>query len=68
MILRFGPPTKLRVLIAESGWPAYQVAAAAGISPITLSRYVNRKRRISPEHRVRLARVLGCEPEDLLDP
>lgn len=64
-VLRFGPQTRLRRKIAESGWPAYQVAAAAGISPITLSHYLNLKKKLSGSHLMRLSKVLGCEPEEL---
>lgn len=66
-ILLYGRPSKLRVAIARTGYHSYQIAAAAGINPMTLSRYVNRRRRISPTHLYSLAKVLSVDPEDILE-
>lgn len=61
-----GRTTKLRRAIAESGWPAYAVAAAARVPPRILSNYLGGK-RIPRDHLVRLSIVLDRDPEDLME-
>ena len=66
-LLLYGRPSKLRLAIARTGYHAYQVAAAIGISPMTLSRYTNRRRPISPHHIGPICTVLGVTPEEILE-
>ncbi|MBR6641747.1 MAG: helix-turn-helix transcriptional regulator [Clostridia bacterium] len=54
----------LRERIMRSGWNQDDIAKAAGISPITLNRYVNGHR--APDYITlhRLAKALNCSVED----
>lgn len=70
--LRFSTPphdepiTKLRARILEQTRYEYQIAADAGMSPSTLSRYVLGQKTIKPEHVMSLCEVLACDPTDLV--
>jgi DNA-binding Xre family transcriptional regulator len=58
--------TKLRVLLLNQSVPNYQIAAAAGIHPSTLSEYVKGKKDIKAGHLVSLCEVLGVEPSEII--
>jgi DNA-binding transcriptional regulator YdaS (Cro superfamily) len=45
---------------------AHQIAAAVGVHPSELSHWMYGRRRLTDEHAVKLASVLGCSPEDIL--
>lgn len=66
-VIARGPDSKLRRAIANIGWPAYAVAAAARVHPRYLTEYMACRKRPPRDHLVRLCTVLGCEPEDLLE-
>ena len=45
------------------GLSAYATAKALGVSPITVSLLIRRKRNVSPEMALRLARWSGCSAD-----
>lgn len=58
--------TKLMLKCMSVVQPNYQIAAAAGLHPTTLSQYARGVKPIKADHLVALCRVFECEPEDLL--
>lgn len=56
---------RLLIAIASSGRPAYAIAQAAGISPLTLSQLVRQRRAPKPETVRALCRVLRSTPRKL---
>ena len=59
---------RLRGLREERGLSLDEVAAAAGMSPSTLSRLETGKRRLAVDHLAPLARALGVSVDELLAP
>ena len=59
---------RLRALRAERGLSLEAVARAAGMTPSTLSRLENGKRRLAVDHLAPLARALGTSVDALLTP
>ena len=59
---------RLRTLREERGLPLEAVAAAASMSPSTLSRLETGKRRLAVDHLAPLARALGTSVDTLLAP
>jgi transcriptional regulator with XRE-family HTH domain len=49
-------------------WTVYELAGEAGVAPRTLTEYLAGRLPISSTNLVKLARVLECKPEQLLDP
>ena len=58
--------TKLGYAIDQSGLLLYELAALVRISYNKLSLYANARSEISTDHLVRISRVLGKEPEELV--
>ena len=58
--------TRMKVMIQRAGIPMYVLAAASRVHPSTLSRYQRGQRIPASAHVVRIAAVLGCEPEELM--
>jgi len=56
---------ELLVLMGKRGWTGRMLAAAAGVSDITVSRLLNRRATAKPETTARLAQALGVAPESL---
>lgn len=56
----------LKSILVEQGRKKQWLAAATGISIKTLSRYLSGQTRPSSAWLDAAARVLGCDPEDLL--
>lgn len=67
-VLVRGVDSKLKRHVAATGYPAYVIAAAAGIAPPVFSAYMNRRKPISHTHLVRICEVLGCDAEDIVEP
>lgn len=55
----------LKVAIAADGRPAYQICAAAGINPNSVSRYIHGRSTPTLAVKLRLAAVLGRTVTDL---
>lgn len=60
-------PSRLRIAIAASGKTQREIAAAAGISEVHLSRIVNRRRHADDGTRAALARTLGESESSLFE-
>ena len=58
---------KINEEIIKSGLMKKHVAKELGINPVTLSNYINGKRKISLELAVKLAAILDCEVTDLYE-
>jgi transcriptional regulator with XRE-family HTH domain len=46
--------------------PDYQIAAAAGMHPTTLSNYAQGKADMSAKHLQALCELFQCEPEEIM--
>lgn len=58
--------TKLRLLLLNRREPQYLTAAMAGIAPTQMTAYVTgRYMPIPARSAIRLANVLGCDPDEL---
>lgn len=60
--------TRLGRMIHDRNMKAYLVAAKAEVYPRLMTEYTNGRRVILPEHAERLAKVLNCKPEDIIEP
>lgn len=49
-------------------WTVYELAGEAGVAPRTLTEYLAGRLPISSTNLVRLAAVLDCKPEHLIEP
>ena len=58
--------TRLMLKCMSVQQPNYQIAAAAGLHPTTLSQYSRGKKDISAKHLIALCRLFECEPDDLI--
>lgn len=58
--------TRLMLKLMSVQQPNYQIAAAAGIHPTTLSEYSRGKKDISAKHLVALTKLFECEPEEIM--
>lgn len=61
------PRTALARAIAMTGLPVYIIGAQAGVQSSQIHGYC-RGKPIPMRHLVKLAAVLECDPEDLLEP
>jgi transcriptional regulator with XRE-family HTH domain len=59
---------RLTRLRNEKAWTREELGTRAGVSPATVAKWENGKRRPKPAHLGQLCRALGCEPADLLAP
>lgn len=59
--------TKIKKVLLETDVKAYQIAAAAGIHPTTLSNYTLGRKDISQDHLISLCKVLDCSRKTSLD-
>lgn len=60
--------TRLRRRRLEKGWTQADLSAASGISAHAISLLESGKREPRPANIAALARVLGCEPKELMEP
>lgn len=58
--------TRLRFKLLSIQEPDYQVAAAAGIHPATLSKYAQGKQPMSAKHLQALCELFRCEPDEIM--
>jgi len=59
--------TKLKVRLIMTEEKRYMLSARAGMHPSRLSQLANGNARPSDDEARRLAEVLNCEPEDILE-
>lgn len=59
--------TQLRVEMAERNWQQKDLAAAMGMDPATLSRYLKGNRGVSMSVFYRMASGLGLSPRELME-
>jgi plasmid maintenance system antidote protein VapI len=60
-VLRKAPSETLRAAIILDGRPMRQIAAEASVPASTISRFINRRRYLSPRSFDRVAGVVGVE-------
>lgn len=60
--------TKLGVLILNTRKPMYVISAEVGIAFSQLSRYVNLREPIRPNHLIRLSQYFGVDVHALIGP
>lgn len=58
--------TKLMLKLQSISRPNYQIAAALGIHPTTLSLYARGKKDISAAHLVSMCKFFECDAEELM--
>lgn len=59
--------TPLGKIMWHRDWKVYELAGEAGIAPRTLTEYLAGRLPISSTNLVKLAKVLECRPEHLID-
>lgn len=57
---------RLQKQMTERGWNQSELARKAGLSRDNISNYVAKGRIPSPVHLAKIAKALGCKPEELL--
>ena len=58
--------TRLKLYLLSVEQKDYEIAAAAGIAPSTLSQYARGSRKISAKHLVALCDLFGVEPDAIM--
>ena len=62
--IRYKNPA-LAAALARNGMTGQRLAALCGLSPITVSALLCRRRDPKPETALAIAKALGCTPDDL---
>jgi len=62
-----GLPTKIKIKRIERGITQWELAKMIGIHPTTMSLFETGKIKPSKETLEKIAKILGCSPEELQD-